>query len=567
MTTQKITEIGVTFYKAGGHKHDGITSSLIDTSKYSIFDFDLAVSTDNGDTNRELRRQNNRTRFDQYVARFVTSQVLEPAGIVLPPDSVRGVNIGADEITANNIAANTITANEIAAGTITSNLLVTDFAVVNSTIRSNNFTYDAGNGTGNGWAIYSNGDAIFNNGTFSGKIDVGGLDTSSFHVDTGGNVWAGRGAIGTFGATSNATGAPFQVLASGNVSLAYGALQAFNNSVIRCNASLISFTGGSGTTLSVDGSISSTFNITASGNITATNRIVASNSILSLNGGTYSTYFDGSQNLSTLLADYGGILYAGSSYGQTVIQMRRMVVGATYGDNPSTFSDQMLQLWNRVPIQNQTATTKGTVAGIGFAVGQVSASAGGVIRTFPSEAVEIGIGTFGGGAYGKIVANAYLTSSSIKYKSNVEYLPKQKRSKSINRIRNLKPAKWDGLEDAKDYVLSNRFIDINKRWVERGKMPLQPRIEHYEKTDHNCEILNCEKDTDGVCFFSKKDKNRHGFIAEDVANIFPEATHFAINGDVLGIDYSAIVFILVETAQELLDKIEFLEEEISKLKN
>jgi hypothetical protein len=264
MTKARITEMGVTFYKAGGHKHDGIGSSLIDTSKYSIFDFDLSLSSSNSDANRDTVRRSNRTRFDQYISRFVTTQVLAPAGIILPVDSVRGVNIGANEITANEIAANTITANE----------LITDFAIVNSTIRSNNFTYNANTGVGTGWAIYGNGTAVFVDGIFSGEIDVGGFDNSSFHVDTGGNVWSGSGSFST---------APFRVYANGRV-----------------------IAGNGGVDISTSGELSVTGSTTVGGNLSVVGSSISLGSVGS------STSVSGTLNVSSSTSISGGLNVSGT---------------------------------------------------------------------------------------------------------------------------------------------------------------------------------------------------------------------------------------------------------------
>ncbi len=62
-----------------------------------------------------------------------------------------------------------------------------------------------------GWKIYSNGDVEFNNGVFRGAlsastIDIGGADSTSFHVDIDGNMWSGAAAFAS---------APFKVSSTG----------------------------------------------------------------------------------------------------------------------------------------------------------------------------------------------------------------------------------------------------------------------------------------------------------------------------------------------------------------
>lgn len=139
-------ENGILFFPGGGHSHNGENSSPIDTTHYSIFDFGVGIQTNNFDTNREYSRTLNQESFNQYIASFISSQILEPAGIVLGENSVRGYNISAEEITAYHIAVGSITADRINA----------NFIEVGDTISSTN--YVAGSA---GWTINSNGYAEF----------------------------------------------------------------------------------------------------------------------------------------------------------------------------------------------------------------------------------------------------------------------------------------------------------------------------------------------------------------------------------------------------------------------
>ncbi len=56
----------------------------------------------------------------------------------------------------------------------------------------------------NQFRIDSNGDALFKGKIGGGTIDIGDFDTSSFHVDAGGNMWLGAGTFNdaTFSVTS-----------------------------------------------------------------------------------------------------------------------------------------------------------------------------------------------------------------------------------------------------------------------------------------------------------------------------------------------------------------------------
>jgi hypothetical protein len=157
-----VNEGQVTFKRVEGHKHDGLTSSLIDTSKYSIFDFIASENT--RDVSRRSRQENNKNVLRTFIVDTIEGRVLNPEGI--------------------RIQANAITAREIVAGTITADELSSNIVLVNNVIRSANYVNNSTQKSG--WAIFSNGDANFNNvvvrGTVvSGEGSIGGwtINTSS----------------------------------------------------------------------------------------------------------------------------------------------------------------------------------------------------------------------------------------------------------------------------------------------------------------------------------------------------------------------------------------------------
>lgn len=152
-----IGEGQVTFKRTQGHIHDGLTSTLIDTSKYSIFDFTVA---ENGkDTKRKQSQENNVRMLKTFIIDTIEGRVLKPEGIA--------------------IQANAITAREIVAGTITANELSSNIVLVNNIIRSSNFINNTTTQTG--WAIYSNGTGIFNSVNIRGNIYLSNTGGSSFN--------------------------------------------------------------------------------------------------------------------------------------------------------------------------------------------------------------------------------------------------------------------------------------------------------------------------------------------------------------------------------------------------
>lgn len=107
-----------------------------------------------------------------------------------------------------NSNSTTISGNKIRTGSITSNGYVgvldgsafsttgTTFNLLDGTISSKN------------WRINASGDVFFVGAIAGGTIDIGGSDSSSFHVDGTGNMWLGSGTF---------AGAPFSVSSTGAV--------------------------------------------------------------------------------------------------------------------------------------------------------------------------------------------------------------------------------------------------------------------------------------------------------------------------------------------------------------
>jgi hypothetical protein len=159
----RLSENAVSFFGAGGHKHDGVSSTLISTPSYSLFDFNPGYI---GSQSRISIQQTNQTALEEWVMNIVNTKVLAPAGLDLAPGILSGKSIRANTITAVELQANTITASELSANLV----------LVNNVIRSNNYNGTiAANGAitagGNaGWAITSFGSAEFANASIRGSV-------------------------------------------------------------------------------------------------------------------------------------------------------------------------------------------------------------------------------------------------------------------------------------------------------------------------------------------------------------------------------------------------------------
>ena len=173
-----VSESSIVFFN-GGHNHNGTSSALIDTSRYSLFDF--TPDRLGTEARREGPQANNYGKFQQVIARIVKEDVLSVSGVDLLPNQVKAVNI--------------------AAGTISSNLLSANLALINNIIYSSNWdgTYNATSkgitdGGTTGWAISSNGDAYFANTSIRGTLLASRVEIDEY------NFWE---SDGTFQVGSN----------------------------------------------------------------------------------------------------------------------------------------------------------------------------------------------------------------------------------------------------------------------------------------------------------------------------------------------------------------------------
>lgn len=119
-----VSESSIVFYN-GGHNHDGISSSLIDTDEYSLYDWTVGYV---GAGSRLSRQEANFDALKNVIANVVTETVLGPTGIRLAPNSLHAISIVSNTITADQLAANIV--------------------LVNNIIRSNNYVANT-----SGWAI------------------------------------------------------------------------------------------------------------------------------------------------------------------------------------------------------------------------------------------------------------------------------------------------------------------------------------------------------------------------------------------------------------------------------
>jgi hypothetical protein len=176
-----IGEAGITFYSAGGHNHDGINSSRINSTRYSVWDWEWDIIT-SAEPSRLLRQDLNYKNFTRSIIDIINNSILSPAGVRLQPGSLVGSAISANTITADQIQTGTITADLIRVGTITGDLFNANVVLVNQIIKSNNYVTGV-----SGWAIAGDGTAEFDSASIRGAI------TASAIIVNDDNFWSANG--------------------------------------------------------------------------------------------------------------------------------------------------------------------------------------------------------------------------------------------------------------------------------------------------------------------------------------------------------------------------------------
>jgi hypothetical protein len=165
------SENSILFFN-GGHDHNGVSSSLINTNSYSIYDFVVGKI---GDSVRQNNQQKNYDNLKNVITNIVKTDILGPSGVRLGPNSVQSVNIAAGAVTAGELAANIVLVNNIISsgnfdGTVAANGVITSQGTT-------------------GWAITSAGDAVFSNTAIRGTLTAGALYINA------NNQWLANGAI------------------------------------------------------------------------------------------------------------------------------------------------------------------------------------------------------------------------------------------------------------------------------------------------------------------------------------------------------------------------------------
>lgn len=205
--TGAVSETSIVFSSSGGHSHDGLNSSLIDTMKYSVWDF--PVNTVYSTTPRASRQNAHIDQFRNFITSHVADNVLGPAGVTLRDNIINANNIIAGSITTDLLATNAITSLNYAYTSGDYSDSGTSLDLSTGLIRSQNF------------AITASGD-----GKFKGQLEAAGGSLASFNISD--SALLTNGFVSETVVSTEGTGGADGGTGSGTSYTATGAIRIFN---------------------------------------------------------------------------------------------------------------------------------------------------------------------------------------------------------------------------------------------------------------------------------------------------------------------------------------------------
>ena len=174
------------------------------------------------------------------------------------------------------------------------------------------------------------------------------------------------------------------------------------------------------------------------------------------------------------------------------------------------------------------------------------------------DAFNTGMGSFGAAAF--TVFSSERVKEDIQSASDKSLLELAKRVKG-SRFRNKnRPQVIETTE---------RFRDVNKRWIKSGRNPLKPTENHLtgKACDHVCGEGYCDGTPEHPCCTIANDTHRYGLIAEELFEVMPEAVNLGEDGLPESYNVDQVAAMALATTAALVRKIEELTARIALLEN
>jgi hypothetical protein len=195
-----------------------------------------------------------------------------------------------------------------------------------------------------------------------------------------------------------------------------------------------------------------------------------------------------------------------------------------------------------MPIQAfNSASSGGATTGVAFHIAGRMAP---VIRAWTGEGTGLDVGNFNGTGYEYIGASSFPVRSSERYKKNIAAQPDEEIIPNSLSLLSCRTVKFDDNYD------SGYWDEDEQTW----------------KSYDVCDCPDCE-DCQAVknSTLQSKHFNRRGMIAEELAEVCPQAVHVDAEGIPNGIDYAVLTVELLDTVKLLVLQCENQERRIAEL--
>lgn len=309
----------------------------------------------------------------------------------------------------------------------------------------------------------------------------------------------------------------------------------------------------------------------AAGNIRfdAANPYITAPSYIVIPGGAY--FNSGTVYCEAQMQARGGVnndqagLALSSATGNIRLTGTALITGWAYVDtagvNPQCFrtdSQTAGGAWYQMQHLIYSGAGGGNQSGLGFN----SNGAAAVLRNINVNGNRLDTVDGGGAVYAPHGASAFVVSSALKFKQDVEPCDDDELLQRIARVRahryrlRHRPTSWRP---------PARFVDINDRWTARGKTPLRARPETLEAHEHDCSIDGCAGTADSPCNLTVNDTPVFGVIAEHVHEHLPEVS--VLGGDNLpeGVEVNQLAAMAFGGVGALLRKLDELTKRVAEL--
>lgn len=483
--------------------------------------------------------------------------------------------------------------------------------------RSDNVVFFRVNNGGANSITYDSSSGILNiSGAIAGgTIDIGGFDSTSFHVDSSGNMWLGASSYASSPFKVSSTGTLYSGTSTDNVQVYSSVVEIASSNpfssinakllftlsntdytgVIQSNAGLSVVSPRNGIYMSTDGSydisMRSTYGVFASlssfgntfwtgitsyGDITVYNAAGVGTETIKFGnyaGGWYMSDTSYIRSVNDKHVYTGGGWYTnaagsgisvggngafGNGINGALVNAYASNFGALYGRSTNAGNS----IWTYMQlVLDETGTGQ-----VGMAAYCNSHSWAPMWRVNPGNGVGERWDAINNSnsAYIPIAASAFTVISTERSKKNISTLTDDY---LLMRVSAVKGYSWIPKVKPTQLELDSKYVRVNAAWMAKGKPELNAQ-NWRNSIEHDCTSHDCDGDNQVPCIMMKNfNTGNLGLVAESHYEAFPEHVNLDVEGIPHSIDTSQVAATALATTGALSRKITMLENTIQELES